>query len=322
MDAVVVNLLEHGVPNLVVSFGVFFFFEMMVYYFMCKLLPNRLNIYVLIALSLVYALWSNLRAPALFGTGYHLWMNLFINVWTIFILIFFYRGKFWRRVIVYWYFDIIKTMCEAIAYVPIMLYHAHRGFRGEWDSIVSSVTSNAMLRLLYLFTFLFLFVLLGFLSLKIWRRLLLQKFQPFYLLFIVLPMGQRYSFAHVLHPNMGDLIFGILVRFSTDLTTIYHILALFGISISLVATVAILYYVLSYNKRGAIEAELRETKRVMELEQAHYRQLEQRSEELAKIRHDFNNQLASVTQLVRSGDSASAQALIGALSQEINNTNN
>lgn len=318
MGVVLTNLLENGVPNLLVSFGVYFFSVMMVYYFMCKLLPNRLNAFALAGISLVYAVWSNLRSPALYGTPYHFWMTIFINLWTAVILIFFYKGKFWRRAIVYWYFDIIKTMCQAIAYVPILLYYANQGFRGGWDSIVSSVESNTVLRLFYLFTFLTLFVLLGFLSLKIWHRLLLQKPRLFYILFIALPMGQMYALAHVMHPNMGDLIFGILIMFDTAPEIIYHILALFGISIGLVATVAILYYVLSYNKREAIDAELRETKRIMEREQVHYTELEQRSEELAKIRHDFNNQLASVTRLVRSGDRASAQELVLALSQEIN----
>ena len=203
-----------------------------------------------------------------------------------------------------------------------LIYRTYSGLHGDWAQIVSSVESDTMLNLIHIVAFIPLFLLFGFLSLTIWRRLLLQKFQPFYLLFIVLPLGQRYSLAHVIHPSMGDLIFGILINFVPDAGTIYYILSLFGIFISLAATVAILYYVLSYNKREAVEAELRETKRVMEREQAHYRELEQRCEELAKIRHDFNNQLASVTQLVRSGDRTSAQDLIGALSQEINNTKN
>jgi len=321
MDAVVMNLLQRGALDLILSFSRYFFYVMFLYYFMSRLLPNRLNIYGIIALSLVYSLWSNLRrTTAFYGTAYHFWMNLFINVWTIFILLFFFKGKFWKRIIVYWYFDILRTLCEAMAVVTILMYDAHRGSYGEWAGILSSLDSNITVTLLYMFTVIPVFLLLGALSLKIWRRLLLQKFQPFYLLFIALPMGQRYALSLVVFPNMGDILFGVLIRFGMDLTTIYDILAVFGIVLCLVADVAILYYVLSHSKREAIEAELREAKRVMEREQAHYRALEQRSEELAKIRHDWGNQLASVTQLVRTGDRASAQALIGALSQEINDT--
>jgi sensor histidine kinase regulating citrate/malate metabolism len=56
----------------------------------------------------------------------------------------------------------------------------------------------------------------------------------------------------------------------------------------------------------------------MELEQARYGEVEKRSEELAKIRHDFNNQLASIIQLVRTGEDGAAQEMISALTNEIN----
>jgi len=309
--------------HLFISFVRFFFYAIIVYYFMSRLLPHRLNIYGLITISLVYSLWAVLRrSTAFYGTAYHFWMNVFINVWTIFILLFFYQGKFWKRAIVYWYFDILRTLCEAMAVVAVLLYNAHLGSYREWAGIISSLDSSITVTLLYMLVFFPLFLLLGTLSLRIWRKALLQKFQPFYLLFIALPMGQRYSLALVIYPNMGDIIFGVMINFVKDLTAVYYILALFGISISLVATVAILHYVLSYNKREAVEAELRETKRTMEREQAHYRELEQRSEELVKIRHDFNNQLASIIQLTRLGENGSAQEIIDSLAREIGNTEN
>ena len=318
MNTIVAGLLERGVPTLLVSFGGTFFTVMISYRFMCKLLPNRLNIYKLIAASLVYTLWYNLRMPALFGTGYHLGMNIFINLWTFFVVLFLFQGKLWRRVMVYFYFDIIKTMCEAISYVPVMLYRDNNGFRGEWSSVVSSVESNAMLRLLYIFTFIPLFLVLGYLSLKIWRKLLLQRFQPFYLLFIVLPMGQMYALSLVIHPNMGDILFSIAVSLTTDVETIYHVLALYGIVLCLAVDLVLLGFVVSHEKKAALEQNLSEARRQMELEQTHYRELEQRHEELSKIRHDFNNQLASISRLARSGETGAAQELLDAVSHEIN----
>ena len=35
--------------------------------------------------------------------------------------------------------------------------------------------------------------------------------------------------------HMGDLLFGLLYRFTPDVAAIYHILSLFGISVSLAA---------------------------------------------------------------------------------------
>lgn len=322
MNAVVANLLEKDVLSLLVAFGKPFIFAMMEYYFMRKLLPNRINKYGLIALSFVYALWVNLRDPALLGTAYHLGMNIFINAFTYFIIIFLFQGKLWRKVIVWWYFDVIKTLCEAVSYVPILLYQANRGFSGEWAWIASSVESNAMLSLLYMSVFLTLFLVLCFLSLTIWRKILMQKFHPFYLLFIALPMGIRYSLARVFRPSMGDSYLVILIRFIPDLETCYYILSLYGIFICLVADIAILYYVLSYDKRAAVEAELREAKRVMELEQARYSEVEKRSEEMAKIRHDFNNQLASIVHLISVGEDGTAGEIISSLTNELNGAQN
>lgn len=318
MNAIAAKLLENGIPHLLVSFSGPFLSFMTGYYFMCKLLPNRLNRYSLSVLSIVYALWYHLRVPDLLGTRYHLWMTIFVNALTFCVLIFFFQGKLWRKLIVWWYFDVIKTMCEAVSYVPILLYYARSGFRGEWAVIVSSVESSMALKLVYIATFLSIFLLLGFLSLKVWRKVLLQRFQPFYLLFIALPFGQRFALANVIHPNMGNPLFSIAISFVPDVTELYHIFSLLGISICLAADIAILYYAISLYKKALIDAELWETKRVMELEQARYREIEERSEELAKIRHDFNNQLAAITQLARAGEGDSAQAMIGSLAREIN----
>jgi hypothetical protein len=322
MYVVVANLFEGGVPDLWMSLVRHFFPALMVYGFMYKLLPNRLNIYALIALALVYTLWCNLRTPDLYGTSYHFWMNIFINVWTYFIIICLFQGKFWKKFIIWWYFDVVKTLSEAVAYAPILLYSAYRGFRGEQSETVLSAESDIMPKLLYMFIFFTLFALLGLLSVALWRRLLLKKFQPFYLLFIVLPMGLRYSLSQVFRPNMGDWFFGILINFTHDVETIYAGLSLFGIALGLVASVTTLYYVLSYDKRAAIEAELRDAKRAMELEQARSGEAEARSEELAKIRHDFNNQLASVIQLVRAREDGTAREIITALTKEINGARN
>lgn len=318
MDAAVMGLFQRDIPTFLISLCGPFFSTVIIYYFMCKLLPNRLNLYGLIAISLVYSMWFNLRDPALLGTAYHLWMNIFINLWTPFILVFLFQGKFWRRVIVYWYFDIIKVICEAMAFIPIMLYQARHGFHGQWAWIVSSTETSVMAKLVYTLTYLSIFLMISSFSLKIWRRILLKKFQPFYLLFILLPMGQMFSLALLIRPNMGNLLFGILLNFAPDTETLYRFLALFGILLCLVADIALLAYTISHEKKASLEEELHEIRYVTELEQAHYQELEQRRDELAKLRHDFNNQLAAISHLARSGDEGAAQALIESLSREIN----
>lgn len=316
------SLFDGEILTLIVLVSRRFFSAMIQYHFMRKLLPNRISHYRLIAISCVFTVWYILRDPALLGTSSHLWMNLFINGFTYFIIIFLFGGKFWRKLIVWWYFDIIKTMCEAVSYVPILLYCTSQGLNTNWAWITSSVESDVLFGFFHLSFFLPLFFLLCFLSLTIWRKILMDKIHPFYLLFITLPMGLRYSLTRVFRPSMGDGFLVILICFIPDINQCYDILSLFGISLGLVSSLAILYYVIYYNKRAEFEAELRQTKRAMELEQAKYSEIEERSEELVKIRHDFNNQLASVRRLVRMGDKVTAKELMDALSAEINNTEN
>ena len=317
MDEVIAHLMDMSVPSLFLSSARHFFAALLIFYLMHKLLPNRLNIYSITAIALVFMLWNNLKSNDLFGSGYHIFMNVFINAWTWLILLFLFKGKLWRRYIVWWYFELVKLMCEALANVPVLLFIKRNDLPGEWNHMIELRESETALTLLFLLTLIALFVLFGYLSLTIWRRILMKRFHAFYLVLIALPMGQRYALARVVRPNMGDQFFMVLVNFVDSANMAYDILSIFGIFASLAVTVAILYYILSHDKRTAVEAQLSEAKHQMELEQTRYIEMEQRNEELAKIRHDFNNQLASIIQLVRVGEDNTARSIISALSNEI-----
>lgn len=314
------KLLELGLPNLLVSFSTPFFSFMLGYYFMKKLLPNRLNFFVLGILSFIYALWYHLRAPDLLGTRYNLFMTIFVNAMTYFILVFLFKGKLWRKVLVWWYFDVFKTMCEAIAYVPILLYLSSGGTRESWVEVVAAVNAGAALKLVYTLLLLSTFYMLGVFSLKVWRKVLLERFELFYLLFLALPLGLRFALSNVIHPNMGNPFFSIFIYFMPDKTRVYQLFSLTGILVCLLADAAILFYAISLYKKSEIDAQIQETARIMEREQARYREIEQRSDALAKIRHDFNNQLSTIAQLARLGDDGAALGLIDALAKEIQDT--
>lgn len=83
------------------------------------------------------------------------------------------------------------------------------------------------------------------------------------------------------------------------------------------AIVCLLYYVVSLEKKAELEKELQDIHYTMELEQAHYRTIQERREELARIRHDFNNQLAAVSLLIQSGENHDAQNMIRQLGENI-----
>lgn len=292
---------------------------MILYYFMYKLLPSRFNRYTLVAVAFIYSLWYNLRKTELYGTSYHLWMNVFINVFTFAILLFVFQGRFWKKIIIYKYFEIIRFMCETMAFVPLFLYYDYLGYRSKWPELMNVIKSDEILSLIYMIANVALFLIIGFLSSCIWCRLSMQRFHPFYLLFIALPTGQMYSLSNVLHPGMGDLYFGIACMFVADVELSYRILAVFGAATSLISSIALFFCILSYDKRVSVEKQLQESRRMMELAQARYEDIECQSEKLSKIRHDFNNQLASITQLIRFGEEGPARELLDSLGAEIDN---
>lgn len=77
-----------------------------------------------------------------------------------------------------------------------------------------------------------------------------------------------------------------------------------------VSAIFLLYYVVALEGKTELEQELQSLHYRMELEQAHYSAVEARREELAKIRHDINNQLATVRLLLQAGEAEEAQTML------------
>lgn len=83
------------------------------------------------------------------------------------------------------------------------------------------------------------------------------------------------------------------------------------------ATVILLYYIVSLEEKDILREQVRELRHAMELEQAHYRLVEERREELARIRHDFNNHLSAIGRLVAGGELEDAQRMVTLLRENI-----
>jgi len=93
-----------------------------------------------------------------------------------------------------------------------------------------------------------------------------------------------------------------------------------GAIIGFISIAVLLVVMVEQDKKLTLQEELRATRHTMELQQSHYKELESRREALSKIRHDFNNQLAAISQLIHTGQQDSAHDLITTLSHEIINT--
>lgn len=144
-------------------------------------------------------------------------------------------------------------------------------------------------------------ILIGSLAMFIYRIVKTKCFRPSFLLFLILPISQLIT----------------LYSLAYDTWTIFWLLGvLFGVG----ANFALLAYTISQENKTELEEELKETQHLLELEQAHYFQVEERRGELEIIRNDFNSRLYTVAALVRQGEDNSARDLITALAEKINQT--
>ena len=90
-----------------------------------------------------------------------------------------------------------------------------------------------------------------------------------------------------------------------------------GIVIMTVGNLAILQILLTNSKKAELEESLRDVQHMRELEKIHYGAMESRRHEMAKIRHDFNNQLIAARQLIVSGKGEHAETLLNELERSI-----
>lgn len=83
---------------------------------------------------------------------------------------------------------------------------------------------------------------------------------------------------------------------------------------------ATLMLFLSQSEKREAQAEVQKLQQVMELEKLHYEQIEARREEMAKLRHDYNNVITSVMHLIETGKTDEAGNVIEDLAERISRT--
>ena len=88
----------------------------------------------------------------------------------------------------------------------------------------------------------------------------------------------------------------------------------------LVADIVYLYFMADLEKKAVLEREISSLKYARQLEEQHFKQIEEKRYEVAKIRHDINNQLASIKSMVHSRHIEQAEELIGELENTVRNT--
>ena len=93
-----------------------------------------------------------------------------------------------------------------------------------------------------------------------------------------------------------------------------------GLVIFAIADLIYMFFISDIEKKNALELEVNSLKYARQLEEQHFKQIEEKRYEVAKIRHDINNQLASIKSMVHSRHIEQAEELIGELENTVRNT--
>ena len=259
--------------------------------FTALVIPHKLNAIKIAAISLGVVAITMARLTFEIASSAYLIINLFLLLAALSVPAIFYKGKLIKRYLVFIFFLVIMGIADIIPAVLI------RDIYGSVDALRTELAPMVIFLLIGTATY----VLLASLSVSVWKMIEVKKFKSYYIPLFTLPIG-------LLVAAVGQILYETIVIWAI------------GTFLVLISGVILLVYVVSLDKKAAIEEELNETRHRAELEQQHYRELELRQEELAKLRHDFNNQLTTISHLIRKKEENNAQDMIQALSKEIMGT--
>ena len=133
------------------------------------------------------------------------------------------------------------------------------------------------------------------------RSISMRRFSIFYILFPIFPLSQQILIVCSVY-RLQNVFFAI------------------GIVLGIAADIGLLWYTIAHEKKMELENRVREFGYMIEAERLHCEELERRQKQLSHIRHDFNNQLAAIGQLIRQGEAADAERMIHEISDDIRST--
>jgi len=93
-----------------------------------------------------------------------------------------------------------------------------------------------------------------------------------------------------------------------------------GVMVGFVANLVLLRILFTNSEKAALKSRLMKLEQMHELERSRFESIESRQYELAKIRHDFNNQLVTAFRLVEHNKNEEASGMLDALSTALTDT--
>ena len=225
----------------------------------------------------------------IFISGVLLWMALALLL---------YRDPVWKRVTA-----VLLTLCVNIfldSSLMLLFYLVNPALLDQAAgcnvyAVVMNITAEAVLVLVYMCT------------LQLWNLIRDRRLIKGYLPTLLLPVSQA---CFALRFNVG------IGGHSDSYSMAFFLGAILGLSLDIYWMYDLLYR----SRQTEVEQELKEMHHVMELEHVHYQEIESKREEVAKIRHDINNQILAARHLISEGDTERSEHMLDQLLEQVSAT--
>lgn len=200
----------------------------------------------------------------------------------------FYGGNLWNKVAVYLVLVIANLSAELSAALGMILFRIPKPSTNyaRMDMVfyvlVGSVVANTMM----------------YFAVVLWRRWKLQRRMP------------RGSWAFVVMPLclvVPTTMYGVGVYQRGDALSALHVASMAG---ALLLDLLLICVQFNQAEKDQVERELTQLRHQAQLERQYYQSVEQRREEMAKIRHDYNNLLSSVLGLLHMDRTQEAEEMV------------
>jgi len=208
-----------------------------------------------------------------------------------------YKRAMFKKIIVITFLFMLSGLSSFLGEIAVQLFFdlEWRSY-GYWGPATYSILPIIMVSLIFIVVFL----LCGALLVGLWDKILIKGWVRYFSIFLLLRVF-----------SLGTLL---TFTYAYDL----QYLGMISIAVSLGLDIGLLVYIISFEKTTEIENELQEIKRELELEAIRFKAIESQSEKMAKLRHDFNNQLAAITQLIRLQEQETAKEMFEDIDKEVN----
>lgn len=220
------------------------------------------------------------------------WVQLVILAGSIIIV---FKNKIWEKILVLLFWMIASTVSESILRIGM----------GIQVAALEATEPDPIILVHEILLYIFIFVILGCISVA-WKTVRTKHVPKNIWVFLLFPLSQYLTVMSL----TVDHLFGIVAY-------PYPWRIVFSLLIGVIADVILFYVMFTQGEKEEIRQRLAETEKLMEMEKGYYETIEARREEMAKIRHDFGNQLTAALHIAQNGEQEKSVELLEQLKEEI-----